>query len=723
MSYQVPNSNQFASWLPGTFLTPADYLQGTPGNKVPSTQDASLNDETEIQVQFILRRNTFETTERPKGFIKANDIPNLPYKKQVSFINNLSRREIRDWYGSSADDMEAVTSYLLDNNATILKADQEKRSVKAKLTLGDFRSAFLAGRKDIIFSEGIEDLLYYYNPDNYADSYLTAEGSNGGLFAQAVIGSRITLCDISSTIPSTNTPSTQENNTTTGKASFGYYPREVADQYNFPSQRRTGGGKGVGLGIVGTGGVQLEKYASINNALTNYLKAQGVNTKRLGDFFSPNTTSDPSSDKDAYAESSLDYSIARSVSPKSDIYISQDSADTNLYESLAELIYNDEVDIISSSAEFGQHPGTFNLTKALNELFIDGLIRGQTIVQASGDVGSSNNRNFIPNGIPFPSPSDSPAVLSVGGTALNKKAQDLIWPRSQVTLPTAFPPSFSPKVIDELTGLISNQYTWKTIEFEPLTDKDRLDALVYPTVSNQFTAEDFSDSIQFGSLEPRVVSPFENEIGSSGVQDSSVLPMPTYQKRNLDKKWLGLGGRRYPDVSAFAGGNDQKGSTGFYYILDIITNDDQTDFVPQVSLAGGTSASAPLVAGLLANLTSYVREKFGKKQNLGMVNPLLYETYNSKSRKKTFFDVPAGSNNANVFTLATSPDEWSGYTLIYTDDDSNQKYLIPVNGTGPGGQLDTNLSSTGRGFDAATGLGSINGEGLLDQLVSVFSQL
>jgi hypothetical protein len=253
-------------------------------------------------------------------------------------------------------------------------------------------------------------------------------------------------------------------------------------------------------------------------------------------------------------------------------------------------------------------------------------------------------------------------------------------------------------------------------EFDSLTEEDRLDALVYPTVSNQFTMEDFSDSIQAGYLAA-------SQIGSSGVQDSSVMPMPAYQKRNLNKKWLGLGGRRFPDVSALAGGNVQHESLSKYFILNITANDAETDFVPKTDVVGGTSGGTPLIAGLLANLTSYIREKFGKKQKLGMVNPLLYEAYNSKSRNKTFFDVPAGSDNANVFTIATSPDEWSGYTLVYTDKDSNQDYLIPVNGTGPGGQLDTNLSSTGKGFDAATGLGSINGEGLLDQLVSVFSQL
>ncbi|QCH13614.1 hypothetical protein CB0101_00525 [Synechococcus sp. CB0101] len=155
MLHQIRNSNQFASWVPGAYLTPSDYLEGTPGNNLPDSQKRSLTDETKINVQFILRRNTFETTEKPEGFIKSNELLNLPYRQQASFINNLNSEDIRSWYGASEGDLTAVANYLLKNNATNVEANQEQRSVKATLTLGDFKSAFLAGRRDIVFSEGL----------------------------------------------------------------------------------------------------------------------------------------------------------------------------------------------------------------------------------------------------------------------------------------------------------------------------------------------------------------------------------------------------------------------------------------------------------------------------------------------------------------------------------------------------------------------------------------
>ena len=48
-----------------------------------------------------------------------------------------------------------------------------------------------------------------------------------------------------------------------------------------------------------------------------------------------------------------------------------------------------------------------------------------------------------------------------------------------------------------------------------------------------------------------------------------------------------------------------------------------------------------------------------------------------------------------------------GYNFVY------------LNGTGPGGSLDTSLSQTGYGFDDASGLGSLDGTELLGYLKEV----
>ena len=76
--------------------------------------------------------------------------------------------------------------------------------------------------------------------------------------------------------------------------------------------------------------------------------------------------------------------------------------------------------------------------------------------------------------------------------------------------------------------------------------------------------------------------------------------------------------------------------------------------------------------------------------------------------------MPTGSNNASTSFRSSSLDQWQGNYTGIVQRNNEQFYILPLNGTGPNGTLDLNLSSTGRGFDAASGLGSINGQALFD---------
>ena len=136
--------------------------------------------------------------------------------------------------------------------------------------------------------------------------------------------------------------------------------------------------------------------------------------------------------------------------------------------------------------------------------------------------------------------------------------------------------------------------------------------------------------------------------------------------------------------------------------------------------AQGTSAGAPLTAGLLAVVAGDL-----KKQNpdakIGFINPLLYEGYASDRKDKLFIDVPATSNNANVFKVVDEAN-WDGnfYTNIMVDGILTS---FPLMGTLPGGGLDKSLSQTGTGFDDASGLGSLNGTELLDYLMEIHNSI
>ncbi|HTX16720.1 MAG TPA: S53 family peptidase [Candidatus Baltobacteraceae bacterium] len=136
--------------------------------------------------------------------------------------------------------------------------------------------------------------------------------------------------------------------------------------------------------------------------------------------------------------------------------------------------------------------------------------------------------------------------------------------------------------------------------------------------------------------------------GATGGGVSEVFTLPSYQQSvNVPKAPNGFVGRGVPDVAG-----DADPETGYSVIVD-----------GEQTVIGGTSAVAPLWAGLLA----LINQSLGA--NVGYVNPLLY----SAKAESSFHDVTTGNNG--------------GY-------------------------------SAGPGWDACTGLGSPDGTALLTALRS-----
>lgn len=694
MSFVIPNSNQFSTGVPGAYYTPSDLTVFAPGNDLPSTQSSDIQPDDTIVMRLMLRRNPFTTDTKPKGYIKPQRLLDLSYEKQIQFTQSLNQNKLESWYGASDSDIKAVTSYLELHNAQDISVNNEQRTVEFVISYENLRQAFMSEQPEMLFNlSGGQS--FYYNPNNYADSYLHSSGEGAEAFAKAIIGSQIM-----GAIPPKATNRVKSE--ATGEQGYNYYPSEIADIYNFPSMRESAGGKGVTIGLVGTGG-NMYDLLNQNNAFDRYLKNQGINTSKLGKVTSPNNSNGD------FGESGMDYSIIRSIAPYANLIVSNEGF---LYDSYSELIYDDRIDIISSSLS-DIIPTNAYLTKSYNELFLDAALRGKTIVASAGDQGSGNYINLLlPTGKSTPwITNGDPSILSVGGTAFPKGAQEIVDPRpNTIESPYSPPKTYSRKQIDAITGIIDQQTTWNEYDFISNTIPIRTEA-IYPTLRDQFTSTDFIGGTFSQYL-------FANVAGSSSAFPTSALAMPSYQYNNLPKQWRGTG-RRYPDISVLAGGNLQGNIDSNYYVFNLSDSGK-----PELVGSGGTSAGAPLITGLLARATSYLRKQHGSEARLGMINPLLYEQYSSR-RKQAFIDVPAGSNNASVFTVAQSPSEWSGYFGLLPENDENifPYYVLPLNGTGPNGSLNENLSKTGKGFDAATGLGSLNGQGLLDGLTNVWANL
>jgi kumamolisin len=107
--------------------------------------------------------------------------------------------------------------------------------------------------------------------------------------------------------------------------------------------------------------------------------------------------------------------------------------------------------------------------------------------------------------------------------------------------------------------------------------------------------------------------------GATGGGVSEVFALPSYQKSaNVPGAPNGFAGRGVPDVAA-----DADPESGYQVVVD-----------GQQTVIGGTSAVAPLWAGLLAR----INQALGK--NVGYVNPLLY----GATAEGTFHDITSGSN-------------------------------------------------------------------------------
>jgi subtilase family serine protease len=121
--------------------------------------------------------------------------------------------------------------------------------------------------------------------------------------------------------------------------------------------------------------------------------------------------------------------------------------------------------------------------------------------------------------------------------------------------------------------------------------------------------------------------------GSSG-GFSQLFRRPSYQN-----SVRGIGSMRgVPDVAADANPNPGSG-------VPVVTSDSGAGYT--ISEHGGTSASAPIWAGIIALADQYA------KHHLGLVNPAIYRIARSPQYHQAFHDITTGSRNTAKFPHGT----------------------------------------------------------------------
>ncbi len=161
-------------------------------------------------------------------------------------------------------------------------------------------------------------------------------------------------------------------------------------------------------------------------------------------------------------------------------------------------------------------------------------------------------------------------------------------------------------------------------------------------------------------------APAAPEAGGGGFSD--VFGRPSYQQRVV-----GGARRAVPDVSML--GDLEPG----YAVYCTAANDPACADEPPWHSVGGTSAASPLLAGGAALVDGDLHRH--AREMLGFMNPLLYAIYSNSQRASVFSDVISGDNDLGP-------------------------YILSGNGQPLG------CCSAKAGFDAASGLGSIDLAGL-----------
>jgi len=446
-------------------------------------------------------------------------------------------------------------------------------------------------------------------------------------------------------------------------------PADAAVIYDSPNSSlnpayngTTYNGAGVAIGIVGISDLTSGDVANYRMAFLGETSGSVNLPTVVVDGNDPGLTG-------GGTEAVLDNEVAGGLAPKAKIYF-YTSADSDISTGFLNAIYraldDNTVSILSMSlssceAALG-NAGNQTILEAAQQAAAQGI----TFIVSAGDNGSAGcddfdtesqaTLGFAVNGL-----ASTPYTIAVGGTDFD-----------------ALPSAFATYVNETTSGSPPYYETaLKYIPENPWNNSTSVNTTYSKNVANKSS-----------SGESNIVA------GSGGV--SSVYVKPAFQSSLTPND----GFRDLPDVSLLAG-------DGMYGALWVLCSDNVTDGVSSESYTecqtsngqftssttiggvGGTSASAPAFAGLMA-LVAQAHGSANDNYRLGQADTILYQLAQSKYAT-VFHDVTTGDNS--VACANGSPD--CGSNLFLTG------------------------YNAGSGYDLASGLGSVDAAEMVNNWTSV----
>ena len=603
--------------------------------------------------------------------LKRSDAQEMQLQQTLADLHNPASARYHHWltpesfgsqFGPADADIQSVTTWLASQGFSVGKIARGKTAIEFSGTAGKVRNAFHT-ELHTFTHEGV--VFHSNNTDPRIPSALAPVVS--GLAAtndiqparfSNVVGKATFNPKTHETIPQWTYPAAS------GKKYLVAAPGDLAIQYDInPFYKAGTNGAGITIGIVSQAGID-------NTIVANYRKLFGLPANLpavIVDGADPGTNGDG-----AGIEADLDVEVSGSTAPNANIYL-YTSYDTlvsvGLFNAAERVVEDNKADVISVS--YGICEPALGLAGNLffSQLWSQAAAQGQSVFVSAGDSGAAGCDNGSPaatHGLAVNGIGSTPYDVSVGGTDFYYSD----YASSSATL----------------TQLATY---WNTASSSS------------PTVSllQPIPEQPWNDSFGLNYVETQLDTvtsagsggPSSCTQGTAGAAGSYFDSYTSCSGGYAKPSWQSAPGvpndgvRDTPDISLFAANG---ANLSFYPICAAATDctaadANSTTGAVQITGVGGTSASAPLMAGIMALIDDSLQGRQGNP------NFVLYAL--AKQAPSVFHDVTVGNNNVpctqGTPDCSLDPNGDGYYTL--------QKY------------------SAGAGYDLASGLGSVDAYALL----------
>jgi uncharacterized membrane protein len=591
-------------------------------------------------------------------------------------------------FGPSDQDIATVTSWLANHGFNVLKVNPGRQTIEVSGSVAQLRNTFHTQ----IHQYSIDGQVRYANASNPEIPAALAPVVGGFVSLNNFpIRSYAHSLGKAQYDPKTNQSTPQWTVGNNSGISLVLAPQDFAAQYNVTPLYSAGtNGSGQTIAIINEANInisQVNQFRSLFGLPSNppqvIVDGNDPGIDGINNPYGPNFAS---------FEAYLDVEWAGAVAPNAniDLVIAGDTALQNgLILAAERAIYSNIAPIMSIS--FGNCEKNLGSSNAfLSSLWEQAAAQGITVIVSSGDSGSAGCDNdssqaYATGGQGVNGFASTPYNVAVGGTDFyysqyNGTSAAL---SSQISGYWNTTPSNTTPIVS-IKGNIPEQ-PWNSSQY----------GLNFNSYYNAYQTTTIASG---GGGASNAAICANNSYSSSGACTSSLsgYPKPTWQTGVPGIPNDGV--RDIPDVSLFG----SSGINASYYPICADDGDCQSvsSGMVQISGVGGTSASAPAFAGIMA----LVNQRYGRQ---GQANTVLYPL--ARQFPNSFYDVTNGTISVPCSYSPTLTSNCISVSNPITVSTSSGPVLEGQIGSGTTPEYNATA-----GFDLATGLGTINATNLVN---------